>query len=243
MGTVFSFRIPLTETSPSRREAARLVATACRLVHRHDELFSLWQPDSTLNRLRTGRLHLDAAPAEVHEVLNQCRLARDMSRGWFDPWNMPGGLDPTGLVKGWSASLAMDILVDGGIESALLNAGGDVVAVGRSASTARWQVGIRHPWRPDALACVAHLEAAVATSGSYERGPHLVDPHTRLPAARSASATVAGPDLAMADALATALAVGGDEAYTAIAVAGGYEAYLVRSDGTERWTPGFPFAD
>ena len=28
--------------------------------------------------------------------------ARDASGGWFDPWAMPGGYDPTGLVKGWA---------------------------------------------------------------------------------------------------------------------------------------------
>ena len=50
---------------------------------------------------------------------------------------------------------------------------------------------------------------AIATSGTYERGAHLIDPHTRRPATRLASASVTGPDLGLADALATAVAVAG----------------------------------
>jgi thiamine biosynthesis lipoprotein len=243
MGTVFSFRIPLGAGAPPRSDVERLVASAAHLVHRHDELFSLWRPDSALSRLRSGRLDLHDAPAELHVVLGQCTTAKELSQGWFDPWAMPGGVDPTGLVKGWSAGRAMDLLVVGGIGSALLNAGGDLVAVGRSASGAPWNVGIRHPWRSDGLACVLRLDAAVATSGTYERGPHLVDPHTGVQTTRCASATVAGPDAAIADALATAIAVGGDDAFNAIGEAGVYEAYLIRKDGTERWTPRFPFSE
>ena len=72
--------------------------------------------------------------------------------------------------------------------------------------------------------------------------PHLVDPHTGRPACRAASATVTGPRLAMADALATALAVGGDAALAAVAGLPGYAGYLIRPDGTETWTSGIQFA-
>jgi FAD:protein FMN transferase len=73
----------------------------------------------------------------------------------------------------------------------------------------------------------------VATSGCYERGAHLVDPRTGRPASPAASATVTGPSLALADALATGVAVGGDEALPAVAGLAGYAAYLIRPDGTE----------
>ncbi|HEY6276947.1 MAG TPA: FAD:protein FMN transferase, partial [Streptosporangiaceae bacterium] len=96
-----------------------------------------------------------------------------------------------------------------------------------------WRAGIRHPWRSDALAGVVEVTAAMATSGTYERGPHLVDPATRRPACRAASATVTGPRLAMADALATAVAVGGDEALVAAGAVEGYAVYLIRPAGTE----------
>ena len=72
---------------------------------------------------------------------------------------------------------------------------------------------------------------------------HLVDPLTGRPGCRAASATVTGPSLALADALATALAVGGDAALAAVAGLPGYAAYLIRPDGTETWTDGLQWAD
>jgi thiamine biosynthesis lipoprotein len=82
----------------------------------------------------------------------------------------------------------------------------------------------------------------VATSGPYERGAHLIDPATGRPASRAASATVTGPSLALADALATGVAVGGDEALTVVAALDGYAAYLIRPDGSEADTGGIAFA-
>ena len=185
---------------------------------------------------------LEEAPPELAQVLALCADATARSRGWFDPWAMPGGVDPTGLVKGWAAERALRALRAPGVDAALVNAGGDLAAFGRPAPDEGWRIGIRHPWRPDALACVVHVDAAVATSGTYERGPHLLDPRTGRRRASAASATVTGPSLALADAFATALAVGGDDALDAVAELSGYEGYLIRRDGTERWSTGMRFA-
>jgi thiamine biosynthesis lipoprotein len=154
---------------------------------------------------------------------------------------MPGGFDPTGLVKGWAAERALGKLRGAGAPGALINGGGDVAAFGSPARGERWRVGIRHPWRADALACVVEAGAAVATSGPYERGPHLIDPRTGRPAARAASATVTGPSLARADALATGVAVGGDGALAVVAGLTGYAGYLIRPDGSEADTGGIAF--
>ena len=51
---------------------------------------------------------------------------------------------------------------------------------------------------------VEATDLAVATSGAYARGEHVVDPHTGRAAERLLSVTIAGPDLATADAYATA---------------------------------------
>jgi thiamine biosynthesis lipoprotein len=169
----------------------------------------------------------------VAEVVAECRAARQMSGGWFDPWAMPGGFDPTGLTKGWAVDRALDVLRRSGMAGAMVNGGGDLAAFGSPAPGQRWRVGIRHPWRADALAGIIEVEAAVATSGSYERGTHLTDPATGSPSARAASATVTGPRLAMADALATAVAAGGDEALAVVGAVEGYAAYLIRPDGSE----------
>jgi thiamine biosynthesis lipoprotein len=239
MGTVFSFAVVAGELPSTAVTAA--IAGACAVLHHCDALFSTWDAASPVSRYRRGETPLAGMPAEFGEVMAQCRAARRASGGWFDPWAMPGGFDPTGLVKGWATERALAVLRDAGAPGALINGGGDVAVFGAPAAGQRWRVGIRHPWRPDALACVVETDAAVATSGCYERGVHLIDPGTGQPATRAASASVTGPSLALADALATGVAVGGDEALPAVAGLAGYAAYLIRPDGTEADT-GIEFA-
>jgi len=239
MGTIVSFTVVLGDLPATAARAA--VADACRTLHRADEVFSTWKPDSPVSRLRRGAATLGMMPPEVAEVLALCRQARTASRGWFDPWAMPGGVDPTGLVKGWAVERAAAVLRQAGAAAALVNGGGDLAAFGSPGPGLRWRVGIRHPWRPDALAGIVEVRAAIATSASYERGAHLLDPATGRPAAGTASATVLGPSLALADALATAVAVGGDEALDAVAALDGYEGYLIRADGSEADTNGIDF--
>jgi thiamine biosynthesis lipoprotein len=239
MGTVFSITVARGGLAEDALRAA--IGAACRVLHDCDEKFSTWKPDSPVSRFRRGEATLGEMPPEFGAVMAECRDARDASGGWFDPWAMPGGFDPTGLVKGWAAERALERLRRAGAPGALINGGGDVAAYGSPAHGEPWRVGIRHPWRADALACVVEVHGAVATSGSYERGPHLIDPGTGQPAARAASATVTGPSLARADALATGVAVGGDEALAVVARLPGYAGYLIRPDGTETDAGGFEF--
>ncbi len=239
MGTVVSLTAVTGDVpEPTARAAIR---AACTVLHAADATFSTWKPDSPLSRLRRGEISLRQAPEEIREVLSLCEAARDASNGWFDPWALPGGVDPTGLVKGWAVERGLAVLHRAGLPAALVNGGGDIACYGTPAPGRRWRVGIQHPWRRDALACVIDVESAVATSGTYERGPHLIDPRTGRPGARAASATVTGPKLALADALATAVAVGGDEALAAVTGIEGYEGYLIRPDGSETDSGGMTF--
>jgi FAD:protein FMN transferase len=242
MGTVVSFAVLPPVPSAGGPDPAAAIRVACARLQEADAVFSAWDPRSPLSRLRDGRLCEADGPPSLAEVRAVCETARDASGGWFDPWAMPGGYDPTGLVKGWAVDRALDALRQAGLPGALVNGGGDLAAFGGPAPGEPWRAGIRHPWRPAALAAVLEVRGAVATSGTYERGAHLVDPHTGRPAGRAASATVTGPSLAMADALATALAVGGDVALRAVGDLAGYAGYLIRPDGTETWTSGMPFA-
>ena len=239
MGTVFSFAVVTGTLAEAAVRAA--IASACGILHRCDAVFSTWDGTSPVSRFRRGEATLSQMPPEFHQVIEECRAAKRASDGWFDPWGMPGGFDPTGLVKGWATEHALGVLRDTGVPGALINGGGDVAAFGSPANGQQWRVGIRHPWRPDALAGIVETSAAVATSGCYERGPHLIDPRTGQAASCAASATVTGPSLTLADALATGVAVGGDEALPAVSRLAGYAAYLIRADGSETSTGGIEF--
>ena len=242
MGTAVSIDLCLSDRSAAGMAAARrALERACSELHRADAVFSTWDPRSEISRLRKGLASGEELCAEVHEVLDLCAQVRDLTGGWFDPWAMPGGVDPTGLVKGWAAERALRMLEVRGVTAASVNAGGDVAVFGSPGPEAWWRIGVRHPFRPGSLACVLGVDAALATSGTYERGAHLLDPRTGRPAPSAVSASVVGRSLAIADGLATALAVGGDEVLCAIDALAGYEGYLVRADGTESWTAGAPF--
>ena len=239
MGTVFSLSVVLGRLTGQDLRSA--LGAACATLHHADAVFSTWDRQSPVSRLRRGEAVPGDLPSEVAQVMAECQAASQASGGWFDPWAMPGGFDPTGLVKGWAVERALAVLRGSGIAAAMVNGGGDLAAFGSPAPGRRWRVGIRHPWRAGSLAGIIEVGAAVATSGSYERGPHLIDPASGLASGRAASATVTGPSLAMADALATAVAVGGDEALAVVGGVGGYAAYLIRPDGSETGTGGITF--
>ncbi len=244
MGTVVSMAVDAPDLPPQRLWLA--VAAARAALHRADAVFSVWKPNSPINRVRLGELALSDAPKEVGEVLLGCALAREWSAGWFDPWALPGGVDPTGLVKGWAAGRVIDEFRRAGVRSAVVSAGGDVVTLGHpDRDPGRpWRIGITHPWDSRGLVGVVEVsgDAAVCTSGTYQCGAHLLDPSTGAPAVRTVSATVVGPDVALADALATGLAVGGDEALGAIDRVEGYEGWLIRPDGSDAATGGWQLA-
>jgi thiamine biosynthesis lipoprotein len=164
-----------------------------------DATFSPYRPDSEVRRLDRGELALDDAHPLVREVLARCERLRVVTGGYFDA-RAHGPLDPCGLVKGWSVDRAGELLAAAGGRRFCIDAGGDVLVRGGP-----WRVGVRHPHRPDRLAAVLSLtDAAVATSGAYERGEHIVDPLTRRPARGALSVTVLGRRLATVDAYATA---------------------------------------
>ncbi|HZT64684.1 MAG TPA: FAD:protein FMN transferase [Acidimicrobiales bacterium] len=237
MGTVFSFDVRVEGMAADQIHVALTRAGAG--LRRADAVFSTWKPDSPMSRLRRGEITLGEAPAEVAAVLGLCHTARALSGGWFDPWAMPGGVDPTGLVKGWAAAQAAAGLRHAGVDAGMVNAGGDVVTFGSPEPGRPWRVGVRDPWDAHRIVAVVEGPAAVATSGCYERGQHVLDPRTGEPSAAVASATVVGADLALADALATGLLAAGEAGVDAV-VAAGYQALLVLPDRRLSATPAFP---
>lgn len=238
MGTVVSFDLRPQGLPMAATRAA--LAAACELLHRADDTFSLYRPGTPLAQLRRGELALAQCPPEVEQVIELCRRARVASGGWFDPWALPGGLDPTGLVKGWAAGAAARALEQAGIGAAMVNAGGDIATFGSPAGQTAWRIGIRAPQSPQQLSCVIELrDGAVASSGTYERGEHIWDVFSAQPARGVAAASVSGPDLALADALATALVAAGRSGFEAV-IAAGYEALIVDAAGERVSTAGFP---
>lgn len=189
-----------------------------QFLHYVDGVFSTFRNDSLVSQLRRGdtdESELEArsnqAAIDLLAVIQLCRQALMTSRGAFDPWSVPGGFDPSGLVKGWAAQRSCDLLRQHGIARAYVNAGGDVYSISDGEP---WICGIADP--DDRMQvvqrAVVHGAAAVCTSGTYERGEHVVDPYHGTAAFGARAATVVGPNAALADAYATAICVQGPNA-------------------------------
>lgn len=152
-----------------------------------------------------------------------------------------------GVAKGYIVDRARSVLVDGGLDRVMVNAGGDVSAhdgVGREP----WSVGVQDPRGADEILRVVRLSSeSMATSSLpmrafvHDQGPRIVDPRTGRLAEQVASVSVVSESAMFADALSTGLMVLGPEA----ALGPGHvdlphwEALFVRPDGREVRTPGF----
>ena len=234
MGTVVSFDVPLSARHDGSLEAA------IRWLHWVDRVFSPYRPDSDVSKLARAEVTLDGCAPEVAEVFAACARVRDVSGGYFTA--SPGGrLDPSGYVKGWAVERAASLLSRAGSANHLVNGGGDVQCAGGRAAGEPRRVGIADPFRPAALALVVAVrDCAVATSGTAERGPHIIDPFTGRPASGLASLTVVGPGLALADAYATAaFAMGPARARDWTGSLDGHEAYAITPEGQTWQTSGF----
>jgi FAD:protein FMN transferase len=221
-------------------DAERLADEAFAWLREVDRRFSPYRHDSEVNRLDRGELRLADAPPDLREVIDGCaHLWRDTD-GYFDVY-ATGRFDPSGFVKGWSVQVASERLTAAGALNHLVDAGGDVQTRGCPAPGEPWRVGIRHPWDHTAVcAVVSGRDLAVATSGTYERGPHVVDPRTGRPADRLRSVTVVGRDLGAADAYATAAVAMGGGALTWLASLPDHESLVVDEEGRSYRSEGRP---
>jgi len=211
-------------------------------LHWVDATFSTYDEGSEISRLNRGELKLVQAHPEVREILGRCESLRLRTGGWFDAHAAsPDRLDPSGLVKGWSIDRAGVVLEEAGARNYAISAGGDIRVRGRAVPELVWRIGIQHPRERDQVVAVVETsDLAIATSGAYERGEHVLDPHTGLPPSGILSVTVVGPDLGTADAYATAAFAMGRAAPAWTARLDGYEAMTILADGSVFKTGAFP---
>lgn len=204
-----------------------------------DELFSTYRPGSEISRIGRGELRAEDASPHVRLVLDLCDRYQRATGGWFRA-RIGGRLDPSGLVKGWAIDRVSTLLERRGARCFFVDAGGDVVARGHNGAGAPWRVGIRHPIeRTKVTRVVLATDLAVATSGTYERGGHVLDPHSGRPVRDVLSVTVVGPDIVEADVHATAALAMGAAGLELVERLRGYEAYAIFPDLRARWTSGF----
>jgi thiamine biosynthesis lipoprotein len=235
MGTVFSFDVRAPGVDPGA------IADAITLLHELDARFSTYRPDSEICRIRRGELALADAHPDVRFVLAECERWQAETRGYFSAF-ATGSLDPSGYVKGWAIERASELLRAAGSRNHCVNGGGDVQCVGTAGDGNLWRVGVSDPRVAGSLiTAIAGADLAVATSGTTERGGHIIDPHTRLPAETGLlSLSVTGRSVTTCDVYATAGYAMGAGARSWLSSLNSVRAFGVDVDGTT-WST-FPAA-
>ncbi len=135
-------------------------------------------------------------------------------------------LDLGGIAKGYVVDVATDMLRDLGVETGVVNAGGDISFVGPKYDGTPWRIGIKDPTRhrTHQFAVIELEGGAIVTSGDYERYVeqdgvryhHIIDPADGQPARSCKSVTIVAPNAMLADLLSTAVFVMGPEAGMAL---------------------------
>jgi thiamine biosynthesis lipoprotein len=198
----------------SRRGVSEALAAAVAEVRAIDRTYGPLVPDSLVSRLRRGEITAEAFPP-LADLVARCTAMRAVTDGWFDAWAGPDGFDPGGLLKGWAIDRAAARLRSAGVADYAVVAGADLVVSGQAPHGEPWRVAVHHP---DPATPPVHLEltrGAIGTSGFGGRRGHVIDPHTGRPVDHTQPVAVIGPNLAEADAYATAL-------FAADAVAAGW---------------------
>jgi thiamine biosynthesis lipoprotein len=211
-------RFAALEPVPIHAETAKVLTAAKRWASRTDGIFDpclgnaveLWSAEGRRSPPPTSEVHR-LAGRHLHERLEVGRhRGRDVVR--FHEADM--AIDLGGIAKGHAVDLAVQALRDAGIEDGLVNAGGDLYALGRAEDGGPWEAGVRSPFAPTELLATLRLsDQALATSGDYEsyfdydgrRYHHILDPATAAPRfTASHTITVAADGCMEADAAATA---------------------------------------
>jgi thiamine biosynthesis lipoprotein len=155
-------------------------------------------------------------------------------------------IDLGGIAKGYALKEAARLLRAGGVDSALIDLGGDVYALGRKGNQ-NWKVGIRNPRGDGIVGIAAVSNLAVVTSGDYERfffGPdsvrycHIIDPATGWPPRGLISTTVVMRDPLTAQGWSKVLFIRGTDALPLVEKIGGIEAILINDGMRAFCTPG-----
>jgi thiamine biosynthesis lipoprotein len=159
-------------------------------------------------------------------------------------------IDLGGIIKGFAADKAAEILKKNGIEDGIVAVAGDIITFGRQPDGQPWHIGIQNPRQKgedDQLLATVDLEAkGISTSGDYQRFfmedgvryHHLLNPATGFPQNLCQSVTIVASTAAMSDALATGIFVLGPDKGLAALAKLAIEGIIVAENGQVLMTDG-----
>lgn len=201
------------------------------------EQFSVFNPSSQVNRYNRGEIK--QLSEEINYIIKKSADYQKATGGYFSAY-FDGRFNPTGLVKGWAIKKAGELIESKGFKEYMVNIGGDILAKGPKA----WRVGVQNPKdRSQLIGVIEAKNLGIATSGTYERGNHIINPVDSAEATELLSVTVTGPDIEKADVLATAIcAMGPQKGLKFINSVHDYAALIFDQNLKVYQTPSFVYA-
>lgn len=206
-----------------------------------DEQFSTYKKTSEISRINRGEISEAEYSQEMQEVLALAEQTRKQTDGYFNVHTPTGTIDTSGVVKGWAIQKVVEELERKGQHDFLIDIAGDVATSGMNEVGQPWSLGIRNPFNTKEIVKVVYPKGkGVATSGTYERGAHIYNPHKAGDTLNHlASITVVAPTILEADLLATASFAMGHEGIVFLENTADVEGYAIDSLGIATMTSGF----
>ncbi len=185
---------------------------------------------------------------EIQELLKNVGYEKVSVSG--NTVTIPSGvmLDTGAVGKGYASDKAAEVLKENGVDSALIDLGGNIVLIGSKPDGKDWKIGVRDPEGDGVVGVISASDCAIVTSGAYERNftvdgvvyGHIIDPKSGAPVDNDIlSVTVIASEGRLCDALSTALFVmGKDGAITHWRTHKDFEMIMLCKDGQAYVTEG-----
>jgi thiamine biosynthesis lipoprotein len=204
-----------------------------------DQKFSTYKQDSEISRINRGEVNKSDYSNEMKKILSLCEETKKETDGYFDI-DINGRLDPSGIVKGYAIWESAKILEKKGYGNFYVEIAGDIQTAGKNEKGEAWKVGIQNPFNLKEIIKIVRLSnKGIATSGNYQRGKHILNQKTNLPADEIAGITVIGPNVYEADRFATAAFAMGEKGIEFIEGLKGLEGYMIKNNQIAVMTSGF----
>lgn len=214
------------------------IAKVFEYFHYIDEKFSPYKKTSELEKINNGKIKKSNCSREMKKILTLSEKTKKETGGYFDI-KIDGKIDPSGIVKGYAINQASKMLKKMGYKNFTVEIAGDIQICGKNKNR-KWKIGIQNPFNVGEIIKIVYLSnKGIATSGTYTKGNHIVDPVKKVAADEISSVTVIGPDVFEADRFATAAFAMGEKGIVFLNKLAGFEGYLVKKNKVGVMTPGF----
>ena len=210
----------------------------------------------------TSLWNFSSEAADTHQVPDSATITEKLAHTDYHNITVSGqtislsdpeaSIDLGCIAKGYIADKLKEYLVKEQVESALINLGGNVLAVGSKPTGTPFTIGIQKPFADSGTPAttISLTDSSAVTSGIYERYfeqdgtlyHHILDPKTGYPVDNTlASVTILSQSSTDGDALSTScLLLGLDDGTALIESLPDIEALFITKDGALHYTTGFP---